>query len=80
MKKGLSKILIAALLICSMVGITPALATSVAPAPEMSATGDGMVTPMADQFETYYRIYNGVYQYRIWNATQGYWTMPWTNC
>ena len=79
MKKKLSKILVAALLIGSMVGITPALATSVAE-PPASASGDGIVTPMADQFETYYRTVDGVLQYRIWNATQGYWIMPWTNC
>ena len=80
MKKKLTKVLVATLLIGSMVGITPALATSVTPAPEAVIVGDGIVTPMADQFATYYRIYNGVNQYRIWNITQGYWIMPWTNC
>ena len=78
MKKKLSKILVATLLICSVVGITPALATSVVAAPE--AVDDGIVTPMADEFETVYRTYNGVLQYRIWNATQGYWVTPWINC
>lgn len=82
MKKKLSKILAATLLIGSMVGITPALAISIAPTSgsALIEAGDGIITPFADQFATYYRVYNGVNQYRIWNITQGYWTMPWTDC
>lgn len=34
----------------------------------------------AEQFTTYYRTYNGVAQYRIWNITKGVWVNDWTNC
>lgn len=41
--------------------------------------GQSEITPMprADKYLYYYRIYNGVYQYRIWNATDGYWVTDW---
>ena len=81
MKKRLTKVLVATLLIGSVAGITPAMATNVAPASTpLIETGDGTVTPMADQFQTYYRTLNGVLQYRVWNLTQGYWVNEWTNC
>lgn len=34
----------------------------------------------ADEYITYYRIYNGVRQYRIWNATDAVWVTPWLDC
>lgn len=77
MKKKLSKILIATLIFGCMAGVAPAMAASSSSVPELS---DGIVTPFAIEYETYYRTLNGVYQYRIWNATQGFWIMPWTNC
>ena len=79
MKKKLSKILVATLLFGSIAGATPAMATSIPETPVLAA-GDGIVTPMADEFITYYRTVNGVNQYRIWNATRGYWVNEWTNC
>ena len=40
---------------------------------------DGIM-PMADVIEVKFRFYNGVLQYRRWNATQGYWVDPyWIN-
>ena len=41
--------------------------------------GQTEVTPMprADKYYYYYRIYNGVYQYRIWNATDRVWVTDW---
>jgi len=82
MNKKLSKILVASLLAGSLAGITPAMATSVVPVAEtpLVEIGAVIVTPMADQFETYYRTLNGVWQYRIWNLTQGYWVNDWTYC
>jgi len=35
-----------------------------------------VVEPRADQIELNYRIYNGVYQFRRWNATQNCWVDP----
>lgn len=81
MKKILSKTLIATLLIGSMAGITtPAMATSVVPNSEIAVieNGEVIVAPCADEYETYYRTLNGDMQYRIWNATQGYWVNEWT--
>ena len=37
--------------------------------------GEG-IEPRADVIVFKYRIYNGVYQYRRWNETKGYWVDP----
>lgn len=38
------------------------------------------IQPYAEVIEIKYRIYNGVPQYRRWNATYGYWVDPdWIN-
>lgn len=34
------------------------------------------IAPRADVIVVRYRTYNGVYQYRRWNQTQGYWVDP----
>ncbi len=34
------------------------------------------IQPRADVIEIKYRIYNGVPQYRRWNATRNYWVDP----
>lgn len=34
------------------------------------------IQPRADVIETKYRLYNGVLQYRRWNATRNYWVDP----
>lgn len=41
-----------------------------------SLTTNGSVEARADVIEVKYRVYNGVPQYRRWNATQGYWVDP----
>lgn len=33
----------------------------------------------ADEFTIYYRTYNGINQYRVWNITKSVWVTPWTN-
>ena len=47
--------------------------------PEASAT-ESVIEPRADVIVMKYRVYNGVYQCRRWNETQGYWVDPyWVN-
>lgn len=74
MKRLLKKILcvwIVALCICTSMSIQAfAMETSV------SDTGSSTVSPCADVIVFKYRISNGVYQYRRWNQTQGYWVDP----
>ena len=51
--------------------------TSIAVTAEYS---ESEVTPRADVIVTKYRYLNGVYQYRRWNETKGYWVDPeWIN-
>lgn len=33
-----------------------------------------------EQFEWYYRIYNGHQQKRLWSLTYGYWVTDWIDC
>ncbi len=40
-----------------------------------SAT-DNEISPYAEQIITKFRRYNGMLQYRRWNATKGYWVDP----
>ncbi|RKJ78978.1 hypothetical protein D7X33_09075 [Butyricicoccus sp. 1XD8-22] len=37
---------------------------------------DNTISPHADEIITKFRRYNGVIQYRRWNATKGYWVDP----
>lgn len=41
--------------------------------PVYGASDPGIETQSSDHIEYYYRIYNGVLQFRRWNATKGYW-------
>lgn len=42
---------------------------------KVSATNE-TITPFAGNIICRHRYYNGVYQYRRWNATRGYWVDP----
>jgi O-antigen/teichoic acid export membrane protein len=55
----------------------PELPQEAASTQEVSST-QGVIV-LSDQFVTYFRTYNGVKQYRIWNITQGIWVTDWTN-
>lgn len=33
-----------------------------------------------EEFEWYYRMYNGVQQKRLWSVTYGRWVTDWINC
>lgn len=49
-------------------------------APVVQSSSDGEISPRADVIVTKYRINNGVYQYRRWNETRGYWVdSDWIN-
>ena len=39
-----------------------------------------VMTPRAEQRMYYYRIHNGVNQYRVWSITYNKWLTDWTNC
>lgn len=79
MKKRFAQVFISLMLIACMAGISPAMAAEEV-APVAESAGEGQITPHAIEYETHYRIHNGKWQYRIWNATQGFWTIPWTDC
>lgn len=78
MKKNVLRATLTVLLALAFLGPIPTLAAE-AVLPDVSAQS-GEVSPMADQFITYYRMNNGIKQYRIWNATRMVWVTPWTNC
>lgn len=74
--------------ICTLVGglllaatlTTPAFANAALPQVPSETSGADEAVVYADQFITYHRIYNGVNQYRIWNASKGVWVTNWINC
>ena len=79
MKKFLT-ISIMSLLFVASVGSTQALAVeTVAPIEKPTNTQSIQITPRAEQFKWYYRIYNGVYQRRLWSLTEAEWLNEWTN-
>lgn len=45
---------------------------------EVAETSDSesVIEPRADVIVVKYRTYNGVYQFRRWNETRGYWVDP----
>lgn len=51
----------------------PVCASEVSPSPEASIS---VIEPRADVIVYKYRVVDGVYQYRRWNETQGYWVDP----
>lgn len=69
------KIIVTLLTILTIFSIClPAYAAEVE-VPETSET-ESIVEPRADVIVIKYRTYNGKYQYRRWNETQGYWVDP----
>ena len=41
-----------------------------------TSESESVIEPRADVIVMKYRLHNGVYQYRRWNETQGYWVDP----
>lgn len=56
--------------ICAMLTLVLSLATVF---PVYGASDPAIETRSTDCIEYYYRFYNGVLQFRRWNATKGYW-------
>lgn len=78
--KNHTRLLAALLLTLVFTGLTPAFAAEASVPVEVEVTAAGEIVPFADEWITYYRTYNGIKQYRIWNATWGYWMNDWTVC
>ncbi|MCI6990671.1 MAG: hypothetical protein MR910_04490 [Clostridiales bacterium] len=78
MKKKIFCMLLACLMTMTLVGPISAFAVE-AVDPVGKGQSEDVPVPMADHYITYYRVYNGVPQYRIWNATDGYWVTEWRN-
>ena len=68
--------LLACLMTLTIVGPVSAVAAEDT-YPVVGTQPEDTPTPRADHLLYYYRIYNGVPQYRIWNATDGYWVTDW---
>lgn len=79
MKKQIIRTLLAGVLLVGTL-IAPAFAVSTSPQLPQEAPSTQDIVPYAEQFITYFRTYNGVKQYRIWNITKGIWVTDWTNC
>lgn len=77
MKRKIFLMMLTLFLTLTFVGPAPAFAADVAVPPTQSSEESIL---RSDEYVTYYRIYNGVRQYRIWNATAGVWVTPWTDC
>lgn len=77
MKKKTFLMMLTLLLTLAFIGPAPALASDISP--QSTQPGNSSVL-RADEYITYFRTYNGVKQYRIWNATDGVWVTPWLNC
>lgn len=77
MKRKLLAIILSVMMVLSL--STVAGATSIQS--EGNSSENGVITPYADEIIYYYRVNNGVLQYRRWNATRGYWVdANWINC
>ena len=80
MKRKLSRFLIAGIIACSIAGATPVMAATTTTEPEITATvQEEIIGTRADKFETHFRTFNGIWQYRIWNATRARWENDWTD-
>lgn len=77
MKKKAFLTTVTLLLTLAFIGPAPALASDVST--QSTQSGETSIL-RADEYITYYRTYNGVCQYRVWNATDGVWVTPWINC
>ena len=73
------KLIVALLIVLTLFSVClPAYAAEVE-VPETSES-ESVIEPRADVIVFKYRTYNGVYQFRRWNETQGYWVDPyWIN-
>ena len=73
------KLIVALLIVLTLFSVClPANAAEVE-VPETSES-ESVIEPRADVIVFKYRTYNGVYQFRRWNETQGYWVDPyWIN-
>lgn len=76
MRKKIMCLLLTLLMTMALVGPVSALAAEAA-SPMEKGPSEAIPMPRADQYIYYYRIIDGVYQYRIWNATDGYWVTDW---
>lgn len=41
-----------------------------------TSNSESIIEPRADVIVVKYRLHNGVYQFRRWNETRGYWVDP----
>lgn len=69
------KIIITLLTILTIFSVCLPVYASEVEVPKTSEA-ESIVEPRADVIVIKYRIYNGKYQYRRWNETQGYWVDP----
>lgn len=76
MRKKIMCLLLTLLMTMALVGPVSALAAADG-YPVGKSQSEATPMPRADQYIYYYRIIDGVYQYRIWNATDGYWVTDW---
>lgn len=74
MKKVVS-LLVAVVLTFTLFTTTAFAANEKAPILSQN-TSDIIITPYADVIVKYYRMYDGLVQYRRWNETRGYWVDP----
>lgn len=76
MKKKIVCLLLTLLMTMALVGPVSALAAEEA-SPMEKGSSEAIPMPRADKYIYYYRIIDGVYQYRIWNATDRVWVTDW---
>lgn len=83
MKKIITIGIITLSLFATLVGNTQVFATevTVSQLPIETSTNVQLVnaTPKAEVVKWYYRLYNGVYQRRLWSFTEAEWLTEWTN-
>lgn len=82
MRKKIQRLVISVFCLATM-GTICAGAASAAEVPvqptvsqEIAVTVSEEIQPRIDVIKTYYRVYDGVLQYRRYNETRGYWVDP----
>lgn len=69
------RLIVTLLIVLTLISVClPAYAAEVG-VPETSES-ESVIEPRADVIVVKYRVNNGVYQFRRWNETQGYWVDP----
>lgn len=68
-----------AMVLCANIAATTSLAKEAATTPAQSSESQ-VYSPMVEETEWVYRIYNGVYQKRLWSLTYGKWLTDWIDC